>query len=63
MDTKLVALGSRITKLKDEAVGKDSLLRVDTKLEAVIPLNSLKKNDNGRQRRGIQDDGGIEDIP
>ena len=63
LDIKLVALGSRITKLKDEAAGKDSLLRVDTKLEAVIRLNSLKKNGNGRQRRGNQDDDGIEDIP
>ena len=62
LDTKLAALGSCITKLKDESAGKDSLLRVDTKLENVICLNSLQKNGNGRQQRGNKDVSGTEDI-
>ena len=42
LDTKLVALGNRLTKVKDEAALKDSLLRVDTKLEAVVRPTALR---------------------
>ena len=59
-DTKLTALGGRITKLKDDSATKESLQKVDKKLEAVVRLNSLKKSGNGPGRRN---DDGIEDIP
>ena len=62
MDTKITAMGSRITKLNNEAASKDLLHRVDTKLESLIRLNNLK-NGNARQRRGNQDKDGIEEIP
>ena len=63
IDTKMTAIGNRLTKFKDDAASKESLIRVDTKLEAVVRLNNLKKNGNGRNRRGNQDDDGIEEIP
>jgi hypothetical protein len=63
MDTKITAMGNRLTKVNNEAASKDSLHRVDTKLESLIRLNNLKKNGNARQRRGNQDEDGIEEIP
>jgi len=46
----ITAMGNRLTKMKNEAASKDSLHRVDMKLELLIRLNNLKKNGNARQQ-------------
>jgi len=63
IDTKLTVMGNRLAKLKDNSVSRISLLRIDTKLESVVRLDNLKKNGNGWNWRGNQDDDGIEEIP
>ena len=63
IDTKLTAMGNSLIKLKDDSASKDSLLRIDTKLESVVRLNNLKKNGNGRNWHGNEDYYRIEEIP
>ena len=59
IETKLTTLGNQIIKLKDDSVRKESLQKVDKKLDAVVQLNNLKKSGNENRRN----DDDIEDIP
>ena len=59
IETKLTTLGNRIAKLKDDSAIKESLQKVDKKLEAMVRLNNLKKRGNENRRN----DNDIEDIP